>query len=341
MAASLSLGAGVPAAAQGNEPAAKSAGPAHCSKGSRSECRRRAIRNLPFGKGSIWNDRLGRRTKLSPRSDVYVNRLSSSIDEYGAWVNTTEWSSPVYTVGKKHPTVPVTLDKPPGVNPDLRQALAAVPIPPDARPAPDSDAHMVVWQPSTDTMWEFWGARRAADGWHTRYGGKISETSQHSGYFSRDRMWGATATGLPILGGLIRISELRAGVIPHALAIEIPEVRANQYAWPAQRTDGRSLDPNAIPEGTRFRIDPSLNLSRLDLPPFVRTLARAAQKYGFYVTDGAGAVTFQAEDPAPLGSNPYVGARGFYGGQYPDRLLEHFPWERLQVVDAPLLCCGS
>lgn len=300
------------------------------------------IRERPFGPKSIWNDRLGRRARLSPLSDAYVDRLSTSVDSYGAWVNTTEWSTPVYTVRKKQPTVSVALDQPSGWNQELRQALAAVPIPPDARPASDSDAHLVVWQPSTDTMWELWGARQAADGWHTRYGGRIIGASKDPGYFPTAPGWGATATGLPLLGGLVRVSELRAGVIPHALALEIPEPRADWYAWPAQRTDGTSSDPRAIPEGTRFRIDPSLKLSKLEMSPFARTLARAAQQYGIYVTDRAGAVAFTAEDPEPLGFDPYeASSQGLFEGQYPNELLEQFPWEALEVIDAPLSCCGS
>ena len=31
-----------------------------------------------------------------------------------------------------------------------------------------------MYQPSTDTLWEFWLMRRAADGWHARWGGKLA-----------------------------------------------------------------------------------------------------------------------------------------------------------------------
>ena len=58
------------------------------------------------------------------------------------------------------------------------------------------------------------------------------------------------------------IDELKAGVIPHALALNIPWAKPNVYSWPAQRTDGRSTDPNAIPEGARFRLDPTVDSPR-------------------------------------------------------------------------------
>ena len=59
----------------------------------------------------------------------------------------------------------------------LQRALASVPIPRDAKPAPGSDRHMTIWQASTDTLWELFGARRDADGWHARWGGAIRHVS--------------------------------------------------------------------------------------------------------------------------------------------------------------------
>jgi hypothetical protein len=291
----------------------------------------------PFADSSVWNQPLAPDTPLSPFSSAYITHLQATLSRYDAWVNTTQFSTPVYTVGAQQPNVRVTLDQPPSVHPELRDALAQVPIPEGARPSADSDAHIVVWQPCTDKMWELWRAKRTGDGWHAGYGGEMTNASQSRGYFPRSPGWGATATGLPLLGGLIRMSELRAGAIPHALSMAMPDPRAGIYAWPAQRTDGISNDPSALPEGTRLRIDPSVNLSTLSMSPFVRILATAAQRYGIIVTERGGAVAFYAEDPTPTGSNPYwPSPNGFFGGQYPNLLLRQFPWSELQVVNAPL-----
>jgi hypothetical protein len=312
-----------------------------CDRSQAERClRAKVLQNRPFGPSSIWSNPLGTGTQLSPLSDVYSKRLASSVRSKGAWVNTTQWSTPVYTVSRRQPTSTVAMN---GAFPGyaLQDAFNEVPIPRNAVPAADSDAHLVVVQPGTDTMWELWGAYHDPDGWHARYGGRMTDLSQDPGYFPADPGWGATATGLPMVGGLIRISELRAGVLPHALAIAVPEPLAKTYAWPAQRTDGTSLDPQAIPEGTRFRIDPSLDLTKLGLSPFVLTLARAAQKYGFYVADRSDNVAFAAEDPTPTGSNPYwPSSKGFFGGVSPNDLLAQFPWDAVQAVDAPLHCCG-
>jgi hypothetical protein len=157
--------------------------------------------------------------------------------------------------------VHVTLD---ADMPDLQRAFDSVPPPDDARPAAGTDGHLLVWQPATDRLWEFWKLRRASDGWHARWGGAMSDVSRNAGYFPAP--FGATGTGLPLLGGLIRASELRSGRIDHALALAIPKAKAGQFVWPAQRSDGSGTGPDAIPEGTRLRIDPRLDLSTLGLP---------------------------------------------------------------------------
>jgi hypothetical protein len=290
----------------------------------------------PFAPDSFLNHLLPPQAPLDANSAGYVADLQRQLGSWLPWINTTEYSSPVYTVPADQPTVSVTLDKPACWDLDLRQAWQRVPMPPTARPAAGTDRTMIVWQPSTDTMWEFWLAAKQADGWHATWGGRMQHVSQNPGYYADPPNWGATATSLPMLGGLIRIDELRAGHIDHALALAIPQARAHLYSWPAQRTDGTSTSSNAIPEGTRFRLDPALDLASLHLPRTTRIIAEAAQRYGIVVRDTAGSVTFYAEDPTPTAVDPYTGAGGFFGGQYPSELLAGFPWARLQALQTEL-----
>jgi hypothetical protein len=212
----------------------------------------------------------------------------------------------------------------------LETAFASVPIPASAQPADGADRHLVVWQPGTDTMWEFFGLQRRDDGWHARWGGKISGVSTHPGIFPAPE--GATATGLPLLGGMMRLDELRRGRIDHAIDISLVRTKATIFSSPATRTDGWLATWYAIPEGARFRLDPALDISTLALPPMTRMIAEAAQRYGIVVRDRGGAVTFFGEDPAPTGTNPYYGPTGFYGGRDPAQLLSRFPWSRLQLL---------
>jgi hypothetical protein len=206
---------------------------------------------------------------------------------------------------------------------------------------------MTVYQPSTDTLWDFWRAKRKADGWHVSWGGAMQHVSTSPGYYSSSVWpglksyegwnWGASAASFPIAAGVVRISELRAGVIPHALAINLPDTCYKAFAWPAQRTDGTSKSAGCIPEGAHLRLDPNLDLSKLKLPWIDLMLARAAQKYGMIVRDRTHhAIGFYGEDPTPTGSDPYNGKTGFYGGLHKWNFMPKFPWSHLQLLDMHL-----
>ncbi len=271
---------------------------------------------------------------MSPESATYVAELEHQVKTVGPWINTTSYSIPVYTVGSSQPKVPVKLDKSgSGSVGELARVLAAgVPIPPAAEPARGTDHSLVVWQPSQNALWEFWLAKKVDGAWHAEWGGKMNDVSANPGYFDDPSDWGGSATSLSLLGGLMRISELRSGHIDHALALGIPEAQAGHYVFPAQRDDGNLRSPDAIPEGTRFRLDPKLNINALKLPRMTKIIALAAQRYGMIVRDQSGAVSLYAEDPAPTGSNPYSGPYGLFGGLGPDDLMRHFPWSHLEVT---------
>lgn len=279
----------------------------------------------PFASNSVWNAPVASTAPLSADSSALVSDLTRQVAAYGPWINTTSYSVPVYTVPAGQPTVRVKLDVPNYLT--LQQDFGAVPVPANALPAKGTDAHLEIYQPTSDSLWDMWKASRQADGWHFRWGGKLAHVSASPGYWPN--AMGATATSLPLLGGLIRIAELRAGVIPHALALAIPQPKANAFVWPAQRGDGTSTLASAIPEGTRFRLDPAVDVDALPLRPAAKAIARAAQRYGIVVRDKAGAVTFYAEDPAQYGTNPYP---SLFGVRYADQLLAGFPWSRLQVI---------
>jgi hypothetical protein len=281
----------------------------------------------PFARGSFWNVPLRSNAPLDPDSSTLVRDLVGQVRRYGPWINTWQYSSPVYRVPAGQRRVKVTLDTRYG---PLADAFASVPLPANAKPARGNDRHLVVWQPSTDTIWEFFKLQRESDGWHARWGGRMSHVSRDQGFFPAPL--GATATGLPLMGGLITLDELKHGRIDHALDISLVRTRRSFRSWPAQRTDGWISAPASIPEGARFRLDPRLDLSKLRLPRVTRMIAEAAQRYGIVVRDKGGAVTFYAEDPAPLGTNPYGGPNGYFQGRYPSQLLQSFPWDRLKLL---------
>ncbi|HEY1713189.1 MAG TPA: hypothetical protein VGG07_09815 [Solirubrobacteraceae bacterium] len=290
----------------------------------------------PFSPTSFWNAPTAPLDAVDPQSQTYVDDLLSQINSFGVYMNTTSYSAPVYVVPGDQPTVPVALTV---SAPDLQQEFNAVPIPPGAKPAAGSDAHLTVWQPSTDKLWEFWKlGQTSRGGWTARWGGEMDDVSTNPGYFDHDGItndWGATATSLPLLGGLITFADLKRGYIDHALAIAVPEAEEGVFSWPAQRSDGRYTGGVALPEGIRFRLDPTINVASLGLPRLDAMLAQAAQTYGIVLRDQSGAVTLYAQDPTTAGANPWPAALNG-GGVSTGTFLSQFPWIHLQAIHTQL-----
>jgi hypothetical protein len=285
-----------------------------------------------FAANGVWNQQLATNARLASNSSRLVAGVRNAVQTYGTWINTTSYSTPVYTVPVDQPTVRVTVTTAPtwDVSKTLQSQFDAVPLPPDARPASGTDACLVVWQPSTDTMWEFWQLQSTPDGWTASWGGKMTSVSTDTGIFPAP--YGATATSLPLVGGLMTINELQAGHIDHALAFAMPHPAAGTFVYPAQRTDGDGPS-SGVPEGTRFRLPASLNIDALNLPPMTAMIAKAVQRYGMVLNNMGSVVAFYGEDPAQIvmagGYNPYPLLDSFF---YPNQLLSVFPWDKLQAV---------
>ena len=296
-----------------------------------------------FAANSVWNradagaEPLGNQHLAQELAQEADSEIKAGT---GPWIETSASSTPVYVVGPNQRCVPVHLDVTEAYGKSLKNAFEHVPLPTDARPAAGSDAHLTLIQPSTDSMWEFWRLRRDGDAWHAAWGGAIHDVSASPGYYTSTSWpgaqsdWGASATSLPVVAGTMTIGELESGHIDHALAISIPNARKGVFAFPAQRTDGTLGASDAIPEGTTFRLDPKLDIASLHLPRVVATMAEAAQRYGIIVRDKTlHAIGFYAEDPSPLGTNPYA---RIFDGKSPSELLKLFPWPHLQVVRSNL-----
>jgi hypothetical protein len=224
----------------------------------------------------------------------------------------------------------------------LQSAWSVVPLPPSAHPASGTDAVLVVWQPSTDQLWEFERLVHDSDGWRAVWGGAMQNVSSNTGVYAANAWsgaqswWGASASSLSLAGGLISLEDLEMGQIDHALAMAIPNVSKGVYASPAQRDDGRSTDQLSLPEGAHLRLNPNLDLATLHLPPVTLMIAQAAQRYGIFVRDKGANVQLFAQDPTPTGTNPYAGRGGYFEGKSPAQLLAAFPWSELELLKMEL-----
>lgn len=338
----------------------------------------------PFASNSVWTTPLPADTPTNPNDADYLNVIKDDNCGEPAAVpekpvsctpspssdipNITTFSAPLYVVPADEPKVSVTAACP-GSDRSFSQAFlnsiaGGVPVPADAHAAAGSDEDIQIYQPSTNHYWEFWRFQNNSSGyWDACWGGEITHVSKSDGIFPSEL--GATATSLPLLGSIVRIQELQSGQIDHAIGLVIgddatadlssnvvpantphPNQTAPGVSWPATHGDGGSSDPNAIPEGTRFRFPASLDLSHYDLTPIAREIAVAAQKYGFIVNDSSPSptLTMRLGDPStytaaglpdPYTSGPGVdgqGAEGLLDGGTQNAIMKNFPWNELQAL---------
>lgn len=270
-------------------------------------------------------------------------------------VNTAHSSSPVYVVPAQQADVKVIA---PSDKPGLQAQWDSVPLPPGAQAADakntdfsgsNQDNELVVYQPETDTLWEFYKFNYNAFGQpQANFGGRITQVSQNPGHFTDPptgpgKGYGAAATSIPLLAGLQRIDELQRGSIDHVVMFDVANINAGFCRWPAQRSDGSNgaiaglPTSQPIPEGLRFRLPASLDVDALPgMSDYGRIVAKAVQRYGMVLTDRGGDFAFEAEDPTPTGQNPYpaiFGGENQYGFKNDSNfVLRNFPWGQLQAL---------
>jgi hypothetical protein len=291
--------------------------------------------------GGFWSQPIAGDPAATDSAAIVSNVATQVADNYNgnASFNANTFTTTLYTVPAGEPTTtvqwnncqkksytPSQLGGPDGW-------FTAVPIPAGAIASAGTDEEMTIWQPSSDSLWEFWKATQDDAGWHACWGGRMDSTTVSSpGYFADGG--GATATGLPVAGGMVTLHDVRQGHIDHAMSLGV--INARKYpalSYPAQRTDGGSTDTTTPYEGQRLRLDPTLDLSTLKLSAVGMMIAKAAQTYGFVVTDHSGAVSVYAEDGVPLqdstGTNPWT---TLLGGKATYTVLTGFPWSRLVAL---------
>ncbi len=190
---------------------------------------------------------------------------------------------------------------------------------------------MTVYQPSTNTIWEFWKMRKnISGGWEGCWGGRLQNASTSQGAFTS--FYGTTATSLPFLGGQITREELQRGEIKHAIGMALVHAAPwSVVSYPAQRSDGDGK--SIIPEGSRFRLDPNFDVDGSKMHPVAKIIAKAAQKYGFIVWDRAGSLSIRAANETTYTSQgiptPY---KDLFNGTANWAILNGFPWEKVQFL---------
>jgi hypothetical protein len=149
------------------------------------------------------------------------------------------------------------------------------------------DRHAIVVDAKTCTLFETWDTHLYRTGWYAGSGAIWSLTSdalRPAGWTSAD------AAGLPILPGLLRYDEVKAGRVDHAIRFTT-NVTDRSYVWPARHSAGAVSDSAYPPMGARFRLKASFDTS--SFPRDARVVLQAMKTYGLVLADNGSPWFFQ------------------------------------------------
>jgi hypothetical protein len=266
-----------------------------------------------FSDSSFWNTPVPASADVDPRSAEWIAMLGKE-PTGGFGINLHKWTIPVYEVDETTLRVKVARHRLTAAEKATwktnRETFGhgpgfddGVPIPKAAMPDPEEDAHFAVVDWRARRAWDTWGFRVRPDGTYESNTGMTYSLDGDGVFRTEDfevrdgesiHFHGPSrAAGVPAIAGLILFDEVAAGEIRHKLAGAIRYPAFQEYVFPAAWTDGPV--PGGIPEGAVLKLDPALDLSRFDLLPGERVVARAAQRYGVVIVDYADGSTLYGE----------------------------------------------
>ncbi len=157
------------------------------------------------------------------------------------------------------------------------------------------DMHSVVieQQPTGSCrLYETWNTRESNGSWTAGSGATWNMSSNN---LRPDGWTSADAAGLPILPGLLRWNEVKAGKVEHAIRFTT-NVTSRHHLWPARHDAGSQASWAYPPMGARFRLKPGF--STTGYSAYARTVITAMKRYGLVLADNGSPWFFQGEQNA-------------------------------------------
>lgn len=223
-----------------------------------------------FAADALWNTAIPVTATVDARSANWVSQLDSAVNGIG--LNSSTWTTTVYNAPAGTATKQITIT-------NASNKKVTVPYLSNYAPTTDTDAHLSIIDDATGCLYEFQGFNPATKT-------AIAQASYHVATGSGGHLAGPSHSGgeLSYLAGMITPQDVTSGVINHALRYAMPG-NAPTYVYPGTRSDGTLL--GGVPEGTRLRLDPSLDLTPYGLTPFQTMVAKALQTYGGFNADSS------------------------------------------------------
>ncbi|MDQ1696644.1 MAG: hypothetical protein QOJ03_1997 [Frankiaceae bacterium] len=149
------------------------------------------------------------------------------------------------------------------------------------------DRHVLLVDKGSCRLFELFNVRHTATGWRAGSGATWSLSSNKlrpAGWTSAD------AAGLPILPGLLRLDEVKAGRVDHAIRFTT-DVTDRRYLWPARHHAGSVSNHAYPPMGARFRLKARFAISSFRTD--TQVVLRAMKHYGLVLADNGSPWYFQ------------------------------------------------
>lgn len=233
-----------------------------------------------FPADNPWNTRIDDPQKFAVHamSATYIASMSPTTHlhpDWGDW-STDHYGIPWQTVSANQARVPMTFmyasESDPGPYPFPPNALV------EGGAGSGGDMHVLVLETGSCALYETWSSTYSNPGWSCGSGAKFdlgSNALRPDGWTSAD------AAGLAVFPGLVKVSEVKAGAIQHALRFTVSSTQ-QAFIHPATHAAGKA-DTSLPPMGLRLRLKASFQTSAFSGPALV--ILTAMKEYGLIVAD--------------------------------------------------------
>ena len=248
-----------------------------------------------FPRSNVWHSDIST-LPVHPRSSQWKASMGGGDVElhpdFGPSGEAMPYGIPYETVGGGHPKVSIDFLYDDESDPGPYPFDGDTPI--EGGAGSNGDRHAIMIDRVNCILYELYRARWNG-GDPTAGSGAVFDLGSNA---LRPRTWtSADAAGLSIFAGLLRLDEVQAGRVDHAIRMTA-SCTAPRFIWPARHQAGSCDD--APPMGARFRMRAGFDIDgfRED----TKVILRAFKRYGMIVADNGSDWYFQgtAEDGWPV-----------------------------------------
>jgi hypothetical protein len=252
-----------------------------------------------FPADNIWNTDITL-LPVHPRSAKWLTSTAAATTKLHPDFGGAPYGIPFNVVHTSHATTNFTFQYWDESDPPVPSPRPQGPYPygNDLKIEAPTDSHLLTIDQDTCKLYETGGTNHS--GPSTAWSGAIFNLNSNQ---LRPAGWtSADAAGLPIFPGLVRLDEVQAGVIAHAIRFTVVQSDMS-YLWPARHQAGSVSDPNVTPMGARFRLKSSYSISAFG--PEAQVVLTAMKHYGLIVADNGSNWFFQGTTDAGWDLGPY------------------------------------